>query len=133
MKTSSKGLAGNVHGNSRKGRFMNLSSRQMGPAHVVTIDSNRIDAAVAIQFKDQVRAKIAPIEGRHILDLSNVEFVDSSGLGAIVAVMKMMEANQTLELAGLNPSVAKVFSLTRMDTVFVIHSNVEEGVSARVG
>lgn len=133
MKTSSKGLAGNVDGNSRKGRFMNLSSRQMGPAHVVTIDSNRIDAAVAIQFKDQVRAKIAPIEGRHILDLSNVEFVDSSGLGAIVAVMKMMEANQTLELAGLNPSVAKVFSLTRMDTVFVIHSNVEEGVSARVG
>lgn len=133
MKTSSKGLAGNVDGNSRKGCFMNLSSRQMGPVHVVTVDSNRIDAAVAIQFKDQVRAKIAPIEGRHILDLSNVEFVDSSGLGAIVAVMKMMEANQKLELAGLNPGVAKVFSLTRMDTVFVIHSSVEEGVSARMG
>jgi anti-sigma B factor antagonist len=133
MKTSSKGLAGNVDGNSRKGCFMNLSSSQMEPAHVVTVDSNRIDAAVAIQFKDLLRAKMAPIEGRHILDLSNVEFVDSSGLGAIVAAMKMMEDNQTLELAGLNPGVAKVFSLTRMDTVFVIHSTVEEGVSARVG
>lgn len=59
-----------------------------------------------------------------VLDLSNVTFVDSSGLGATFAAMKQLSSERRLDLAGLTPDVAKVFRLTRMDTVFVIHDDI---------
>ncbi len=52
----------------------------------------RIDAAVAIQFKDAMRAATDGGPDRVILDLSGVDFIDSSGLGAIVAAMKHLGA-----------------------------------------
>ncbi|MGB0439041.1 MAG: STAS domain-containing protein [Paracoccaceae bacterium] len=112
---------------------MRLTSRRMGLAYVVKVEGARIDAAVAIQFKDQMRAETNAIPGRIILDLGDVDFVDSSGLGAIVASMKQMADNQTLELASLNPGVAKVFNLTRMDSVFVIHPSAETATGKRAG
>ena len=60
---------------------------------------------------------------RVVLDLSRVTFVDSSGLGAIVAAMKMLAPDRRLDLAGLQTNVERVFRLTRMDTVFVIHAD----------
>jgi anti-sigma B factor antagonist len=53
-----------------------------------------------------------------------VNFLDSSGLGAVVAVMKLLMPARKLELAGLTATVEKVFRLTRMDSVFTIHTVV---------
>ena len=92
---------------------------------LVKARESRIDAAIAIQFKDRMREVIEASSGRLILDLSSVDFVDSSGLGAIVAAMKMAGSTRKLELSGLTPTVMKVFHLTRMDSVFTIHSSVE--------
>ncbi|MAM62483.1 STAS domain-containing protein [Maritimibacter sp. UBA3975] len=103
---------------------MELMSRDVGDLRVVTVADARIDAAVAIQFKDQMRALIDTGPDRVVLDLSSVAFVDSSGLGAIVAAMKQAGEPQRLELAGLTRNVAKVFALTRMDRVFTIHADV---------
>ncbi len=51
-------------------------------------------------------------DSRVILDLSSVKFIDSSGLGAIVAAMKQLGSGRRLDLAGLTPVVEKVFRLT---------------------
>jgi len=88
---------------------------------IVTVAEPRIDAAAAIRFKDAMRAVTAEGPDHVVLDLAQVRFVDSSGLGAIVAAMKQMGPGRRLDLAGLTPDVAKVFRLTRMDTVFIIH------------
>lgn len=101
---------------------MRLASRRVDGAQVIRVEENRIDAAVAIQFKDGMR-DIAGSGGRIILDLGQVDFVDSSGLGAIVAVMKFLAPNGRLELAALTANVAKVFHMTRMDSVFTIHAS----------
>ena len=103
---------------------MELRSDQFPDRLLVTVLGKRIDAASAIQFKDQMRALTADAPNRVILDLEQVEFVDSSGLGAIVASMKQLAPDQKLELAALSPTVDKVFRLTRMDTVFTIHKSV---------
>lgn len=95
---------------------------------VVTVSENRIDAACAIQFKERMREITQTPSARVLLDLSNVAFLDSSGLGAVVAVMKLLGADRRLELAGLTPTVAKVFRLTRMDTVFTIHQTLPDGL-----
>ncbi len=100
---------------------MDVSVEEQRDGRIVRVREDRIDAASSIQFKDAVRQAANGAEGRVILDLDQVDFIDSSGLGAVVSTMKMLAPARTLELANLRPNVAKVFALTRMDRVFVIH------------
>lgn len=109
---------------------MTLSSIQQQDAQIVTVDAERIDASMAIQFKEQMRIETDENVSRVILNLSRVDFIDSSGLGAIVAVMKQMKGGQSLDLAGLTPAVDKVFRLTRMDTVFNLYETLDEAIYA---
>lgn len=101
---------------------MELSFEDVGGLRVVTVQDERIDAAVAIQFKDRMRELTDDAPPGLLLDLSRVAFLDSSGLGAVVAAYKQAGPERTLELAGLTPAVEKVFKLTRMDSVFTIHA-----------
>lgn len=103
---------------------MELSTTRDGDITILTVNAARIDAAAAIAFKDAMRKAVADAPERVVLDLGQVTFVDSSGLGAIVAAMKNMGNGRRLDLAALTPDVAKVFHLTRMDTVFVIHDDI---------
>jgi anti-sigma B factor antagonist len=103
---------------------MKLSGEVSGDMLIVRVEEPRIDAAGAIQFKERMREVTTDAPARVVLDLSRVGFLDSSGLGAVVAVMKLLMPLRKLELAGLTPTVEKVFRLTRMDSVFAIHANV---------
>ncbi|MEH7828592.1 STAS domain-containing protein [Gemmobacter denitrificans] len=105
---------------------MNLVTREMPDLLAVEVLEDRIDAACAIQFKDRMREVMASASGRVLLNMSRVQFLDSSGLGAVVAVMKLLGPDRKLELAGLTPTVEKVFRLTRMDSVFRIHADLPE-------
>ena len=105
---------------------MDLHSTVQNDINLITVKAGRIDASVAIQFKDAMRAATSDPCPRVILDLSAVDFVDSSGLGAIVAAMTQVGSDSKLELAGLTPDVDKVFRLTRMDSVFTIHDSVDQ-------
>lgn len=107
---------------------MNLTSDLHDDLLLVTVSEDRIDAACAIQFKERMRDVTQTPSARVLLDLSNVAFLDSSGLGAVVAVMKLLGSDRKLELSGLTPTVAKVFRLTRMDTVFIIHPSLPDGL-----
>ena len=108
---------------------MKLSSRTEDHLRIVSVNGNRIDAAVAIEFKDAMRVETEDGPKTVILDLSAVGFIDSSGLGAIVASMKHMGQDRTLALAGLTPTVDKVFRLTRMDSVFSLFATVDGALS----
>ena len=112
---------------------MELTSTSSGDIQTIKVNEARIDAAVAIQFKDAVRAQTDAAAKRVVLDLSEVAFIDSSGLGAIVAAMKQMDDGQKLDLAGLTPAVDKVFRLTRMDTVFDIYESTDTAMLAKTG
>ena len=107
---------------------MDLSTRTAGDVRIISIAAERIDAAAAIRFKDAMREATAGWTGRAVLDMQAVDFIDSSGLGAIVSSMKALEGDHRLELAGLTPKVVKVFRLTRMDTVFTIHDTAEDAL-----
>lgn len=104
---------------------MPLTATPLEDGLVVRFDGARIDAAGAIAFKDGMKALTEQVQGRVVLDLGLVGFIDSSGLGAIVGVMKQLAPDRQLELAGLTAPVEKVFRLTRMDSVFRIHPSLE--------
>lgn len=86
----------------------------------VTVEEKRLDAAIATRFKDKMREIVTKGRKPILLDLAQVEFMDSSGLGAVIAVHKAMPEGLGLELQGLTPNVERVFRLTRMDSVFTI-------------
>ena len=116
---------------------MNLSFETVNGVGVVRAHAQRIDAAVAIQFKDrfseitrtldrEAPGLPGPRSGRAVLlDLTEVEFLDSSGLGAVVTARKLLGAGHRLALAGLQPAVEKVLRLTHMDRVFPIYADAE--------
>lgn len=103
---------------------MKINSQSRDQALIVEVHEPRLDAAIAVQFKDHMRELTDGNDDRVILDLSGVDFMDSSGLGAVVASMKQLAAGRKMELAGLTPTVQKVFQLTRMDSVFTIHATL---------
>ena len=103
---------------------MQLKTQTRPKVISVLVMEDRIDAATAIQFKERMRDVTKDGPARVVLDLARVQFLDSSGLGAIVAVKKLLGPDRVLELSSLTPTVEKVFRLTRMDSVFTIHDSV---------
>jgi len=110
--------------------MMNLDHQVHGDALMITVNEPRIDAAIAIQFKDKVRELAKDGPARVVLNMRHVDFLDSSGLGALVAAMKQLGANRSLELAALTPPVQKVIRLTRMDSVFTVHQDTRDARAA---
>ena len=108
---------------------MQMTSSESGNALIVTVNEQRIDAAVAVRFKDKMQTLTETPSERVILDLHHVEFNDSSGLGAVVGAMKQLGKERRLDLASLNPTVEKVFRVTRMDRVFSIFPNAEAAIA----
>lgn len=109
---------------------MEVSAKTEDHFCVVSVLHERIDAAAALEFKEAMRQTTADAPEVVILDLHQVNFIDSSGLGAIVATMKHLNPQRALVLAGLTPAVEKVFKLTRMDSVFSVFGTLEAALTA---
>jgi len=105
---------------------MELTLHPTPTASIIHVNAPRIDAPNALQFKEDMRRLTSTGTGRFILDLQSVDFIDSSGLGSVVASMKQLKPGQTLELAALQPIVEKVFKLTRMEAIFTIHESADQ-------
>lgn len=73
-------------------------------------------------FRTAVLNLLAEGQKNFIVDFSKCQFIDSTGLGALVSVYKRcVEKGGSLQLAALNyPKVASIFHLTRLDKVFTI-------------
>lgn len=96
------------------------AERKVGAATILQIEGTRLDAAMAPGFKDAIKAYIDRGERHIVIDLVNVQFMDSSGLGALVGALKYMGREGRIELANPGDAVMKVLRLTRMNKVFTI-------------
>jgi anti-sigma B factor antagonist len=112
---------------------MQLEEKPGGSYTVVTVVDTRIDAQAADDFRAEI-AQIAQAGRRRILlDLTEVRFVDSTGLGAIIASLKQLGPDGDLAICGAHDSVGSLFRLTRMDKVFRIFASQDEAVAALNG
>ena len=76
---------------------------------------------VVADFRIKVNEYIEDGKTDFIFDFSNCDFIDSTGLGALVSIYKKcVEKNGSLKLKSLKPEVDKLFKLTRLDRVFDI-------------
>lgn len=88
----------------------------------------RLTAVNAKTFKDEVSDLIDSGQKQLIVDFGDVSFLDSSGLGALVGVLKKVGHRGDLVLSGLGEDVAHMFKICRMDRVFTIYRDVETAV-----
>lgn len=89
----------------------------------------RLDASVVSAFKQQVLEAIDGETKNVLLDLSHVEFIDSSCLGALVSILKSVSGQGELVLCSLNGTIQNLFKLTRMDRIFSIKENRQEALN----
>jgi anti-sigma B factor antagonist len=108
---------------------MNIEERMSERVLVVSVSTNRIDASVAGDFKTALAAVTSRGTNRFVLDMSKVNFMDSSGLGAIVGILKLAGREGSVPIAGLQPAVATLFKVTRMDKVFKIFPTEADAVA----
>jgi anti-sigma B factor antagonist len=95
---------------------------------VVRVRGKRLDASQAPAFKDSVTKSIEGKPRKIVLDLTLVEFIDSIGLGVLVACFKRAGGQGKLVVVGAQGAVARLFKLTRMDRVFPIYKSLDEAL-----
>jgi len=83
------------------------------------VASGRLDAASA----PRAQAFLDRINGGCVLDMSDLEYISSAGLGVLLSTHKRLMAGSVgLELANLNPHISDIFRYSGFDKLFVIRS-----------
>lgn len=112
---------------------MKIEKNKVGDALIIRLLDSRLDAHCADDFRQEMSGFVSDGNRWIILNMSKVEFVDSSGLGAIVALFKSMEQEDSLIICGTTEAVTRMFKLTRMNKVFRMFEKEEEAVGALAG
>ena len=99
---------------------MNLTKTKKGTTIVISVDG-RIDTNTAMEFGEQVNDALDNIENL-ILDFSNVEYISSLGLRAILELQKRMASQGTMKVLNPNSSVMDVFNMTGFSKILTIEN-----------
>src|SRR5262245_7820417 len=108
---------------------MNIDFKQEGAVVVARVADKRIDASAGPDLKAKCAARIEQGAQKLVLDLTDVEFVDSTGLGAILHVVKRLPGGGVV-LCGCRPTLVDLMRLTRLDRVFKLYPSQAEATAA---
>ncbi|CAL9393040.1 hypothetical protein SUDANB6_01301 [Streptomyces sp. enrichment culture] len=98
-----------------------------GPRHAIVTVDGPIDYHTAPQLLGHLTATEMQDVPLLILDLTQVEFCDSSALGAFVDIhRRRSDAGRRFALAGVRPEVRRILELTRLTSVLSLHETVED-------
>jgi len=95
---------------------------------VLTVTVSRLDANIAPELKQVVSEIVEGGTSRIMLDLESVQFMDSSGLGAVISSFKLTGQKGEFVICNMNAAVKEIFALTHMDRLFEIYPNADEGL-----
>lgn len=105
---------------------MQIAKTSNPDRHVITV-SGEVDLASSPQLDDAIISALNAGAKAVAIDLTDVSFMDSSGLGVIVRGLKRCrEAEIDLDLVITNERVLKVFGITGLDQVIPIHSSISD-------
>jgi anti-sigma B factor antagonist len=93
--------------------------------------SGEIDVATAPGLRERLVSLIADGAHRVVVDLEDVDFIDSTGLGVLVgAVRRARGADGDVRLVCTNSRLLKIFEVTGLDEVFVIADSAAAAAAA---
>ena len=107
---------------------MHLEIETRGEVSIVRPELDAIDATSATELK-RLLGELVPRHPRMVLDLEQVGFLDSSGLGAILsALRKLNAAGGDLKLCNVSPPVHALFEMVRLHKIVEIFDGLDEAV-----
>jgi len=106
---------------------MNVTEEKINGFNILFVKDERIDAHNSADLKDFILHMIEQGQINLIVQMENVRFVDSSGLGALLSGFKHAEAKSgKLSLSNLQNQVLSMFELTRLNRVFEIYADLND-------
>jgi anti-anti-sigma factor len=108
---------------------MDLKEKSAGDA-IVAAATGKIDLSNSDSFQSALSASLAKANTSLVLDMSGVDYVSSAGLRALMIVHKAAKAaNKNFAVAGLQPLVAEVFTITKFNQVFAVFDTVGDATA----
>jgi len=109
---------------------LKISSRTVDGILVVTCSGRIVFGEESSLLRDTVKAAI-PQNKRIVLNLGEVNYIDSGGLGTLVALhTTASSAGGTIKLANLTKRVGALLQVTKLLTVFEVHDSEYEALEA---
>jgi anti-sigma B factor antagonist len=110
---------------------MQLTTREDGRVTIVTVGGDLVIGEPEATFKKTVTRLIEEGRVNLLVDLKEVGFLDSSGLGALVRAMTLSqkEGGQT-KLLRVGPQVRKLLEMTKLDSVFEIYDDPDRALAS---
>jgi anti-sigma B factor antagonist len=106
-----------------------LRERELDDRTTVIAVSGEIHVSTAPEFSRLLNASIAEGKTAVVLDLSGVEFIDSTGLSVLLnALRRVTRRGGRMALVCSNPTVLRLFEITRLDSTFDIQPSVDTAV-----
>ena len=100
---------------------LKVSTASQG-GHAVVSVYGEVDLYTAPRLQAELASLVRDGAGRVVVDLSGVEFCDSTGMNVLLSAMKRLrEHGGSLELASPRPAVRRILQVTGLDTVFSVH------------
>jgi anti-sigma B factor antagonist len=97
---------------------------------IVVLVGVQLDTGTAVEFKCDIMP-VLDVHPQVVFDLSQLEFVDSSGLGAFLSCLRHVQTKGgDLKLCGLSQQVRMLFELVRMHRIFHIFDTREAAIAA---
>lgn len=110
---------------------MNAKIEQISGITVIYVHEERLDAHNSEELKQEMNRLFDSGTKQLLVDLKEVRFIDSSGLGVLVSGFKNASTRQgSLKLCALQSQVKSMFELTRLHRVFDIFQTVDEALES---
>ncbi|MFA8433283.1 MAG: STAS domain-containing protein [Marinifilaceae bacterium] len=88
-------------------------------------EGNRFNAIHSGMIKEKLNEVLTTPSSRLIIDFEEINFIDSSGFGALLSALKTSKENQSsLKLCNINTDVMELIELMQLDTIFDIQQDV---------
>ena len=85
----------------------------------------------ASEFQDMIASKIEENKNQFVVDLHNVKFVNSTGIGILIrAYTALKNSGGDMKLAAVTDKVTGVLSITKLDTIFKFYDTVNDAVKS---
>jgi len=111
---------------------MELLVEKAGDVTVVVPKAEFLDANTSREFRDELPAALGA-GGKVVLDLRHVQFMDSGGCGAVLAVLKKLKASGgNLKICCVTNPVRALFDLVRIQRIIEVFKTREEAIAALV-
>jgi anti-anti-sigma factor len=108
---------------------MNFNLENRDNFAILSINEKAIESSIAADLKAQILVAAQPEITALLIDLTNVEIIDSSGLGALLlAHMQLKNYSIPVVLIGLQKFLVNLLHITHIDSIFVYYDNVEDAL-----